>query len=400
MITIYYGIHTHKINITPITSHLINDKNIIIIPTGDKIRNDLFSDPLPKKTKYIIVQFAGQQTPFLFDSQHIVYIDLFLMSKILFTPKLLIRGYISPKNNIQYPKNVFPITFCIPEEKILTSVPTKKKMLSTLIPWNKSTYIFNSEGTYYNEYRNSMFGITCLKAGWDCMRHYELMANGCIPYFLDIQECPKNTMSHLPKDLLIKGNELYHKYHSADITNKDLLNECNHHIQMLLDYTRQHLTTETIANYVLQKTGHENINNILYIGTEKPDYLSTLVLHGLKLKYGTNCHDIPRQDHIYKTDHGDISAIWGKGISYSKLLESTTRNVIFDATFKNDIKNQKYDLIIFSDCHGNITQKYYEFINSIYDASKIVLFCGRDIHDCEYIKTTTQKHSIFIRELQ
>lgn len=400
MISIHYGTLKNNINITKKVFQLKNNKNILVIPSGDNERDKLFSDPLPNIQKYIIVQIVGQEQTFISDSQHTVYIDLFLMSKILFTPRLVVRGYILQKNAIQYPNNVFPITFSIPEEKIVSHVPTKKKMMSSILPWNRSTYIFKTEDEYYNEYKNSMFGITCLKAGWDCMRHYELMANGCIPFFLDIQECPINTMYFLPKELLMKGNDLYYKYHNGDIANKDLLSECNEHIEKMLNYTRQHLTTTMIAKYVLQKTNHNDVKKILYIGSEKTDYLSTLVLHGLKLKYGTNCHDVPRQQHIYKTDHGDVSKIWGQGITYSKLLDSDTRNTLFDTTLKNDIKNKTYDLIIFSDCHENITQKYYEFISNIYDASKIILFCGRDIHDCEYIKTTTQKHSIFVRELQ
>ena len=41
------------------------------------------------------------------------------------------------------------------------------------------------------------------------MRHYEIMANGCIPYFPNIEQCPPNTMALLPKHLIIEGNKLY-----------------------------------------------------------------------------------------------------------------------------------------------------------------------------------------------
>jgi hypothetical protein len=42
------------------------------------------------------------------------------------------------------------------------------------------------------------------KAGWDCMRHYEILGNNCIPYFIDLEDCPKNTLTNLPKELLLK----------------------------------------------------------------------------------------------------------------------------------------------------------------------------------------------------
>jgi hypothetical protein len=95
------------------------------------------------------------------------------------------------------------ITFSIPEEKIVKDIPNKSKLLSSLIPGNLSTYIYNNEEDYYNEYKKSLFATTILKAGWDCMRHYEILLNGCIPYFPNIENCPKNTMKLFPKSNLM-----------------------------------------------------------------------------------------------------------------------------------------------------------------------------------------------------
>ena len=53
------------------------------------------------------------------------------------------------------------------------------------------------------------------------MRHYEIMSNGCIPYFIDIESCPKLTMFNFPKDLCksviddlknFKAVDVYSKY--------------------------------------------------------------------------------------------------------------------------------------------------------------------------------------------
>jgi hypothetical protein len=37
------------------------------------------------------------------------------------------------------------------------------------------------------------------KSGWDCLRHYEIMMNHCIPLFRDLPECPSLTMTHFPR---------------------------------------------------------------------------------------------------------------------------------------------------------------------------------------------------------
>ena len=53
-----------------------------------------------------------------------------------------------------------PITFSIPKEKICDTYNIKTKILSDLIPGNTSTYIYNNEQDYYNEYKTSYFAIT------------------------------------------------------------------------------------------------------------------------------------------------------------------------------------------------------------------------------------------------
>ena len=41
-----------------------------------------------------------------------------------------------------------------------------------------------NESDYYKDYQRSYFAITCKKGGWDCLRHYEILANAVSPTFL------------------------------------------------------------------------------------------------------------------------------------------------------------------------------------------------------------------------
>jgi hypothetical protein len=93
----------------------------------------------------------------------------------------------------------------------------KTKDFSFITPLNRNTYIYNSEKDYYADYSQARFGVTLKKAGWDCMRHYEILANGCIPFFIDIEKCPINTMKLCPKDLFIEANALYTKFKCKNI---------------------------------------------------------------------------------------------------------------------------------------------------------------------------------------
>lgn len=295
---------------------------------------------------------------------------------------------------------MFSINFSIPKEKICKTDILKIKLLSDIIPGDSSSYIYNKEDEYYNEYKRSYFAITKLKAGWDCLRHYEILANGCVPYFIDIEKCPKNTMSLLPKDLFVEGNKLYNKLKNKNInelTEEDK-NDYNLLRGKLLDYTKNHLTTDKIAEYVLKKTNFTGIKKILYLsGDVNPDYLRCLTLHGFKCIFGKDCHDYPKVSHIYKSDNINYDSLYGKGMTYSNLLEPISRNDNLDATIIEDIKGKYYDIIIYGSYHRGMP--YYDLISEIYKSDEIILLCGEDLHECNYNDYLNKGHHVFVREL-
>ena len=125
------------------------------------------------------------------------------------------------KRELKYSKpNLHPIAFAAPSSRV--DYNTKKvKDFSFITPLDKSTYIYKNEKNYYNDYNEAKFGVTLKKAGWDCLRHYEILMNGCIPYFIGIESCPELTMFNFPKELCkkvivdlktLKHNEVYEKY--------------------------------------------------------------------------------------------------------------------------------------------------------------------------------------------
>jgi hypothetical protein len=101
--------------------------------------------------------------------------------------------------------NLRQISFSIPEEKIVQEVPEKTKDFAThcvdpevaeRIPGCKTSYAFKNEAEYYADLQASRFAITTKRAGWDCMRHYEISANGCIPCFKDLDMKPDTCAPH------------------------------------------------------------------------------------------------------------------------------------------------------------------------------------------------------------
>lgn len=140
---------------------------------------------------------------------------------------------------------VYPISFSIPKEKITTNPSRDKKLLiAEYFPLEQGYkgwgYIYKTEKEYYEGYQNAYFGLTRKKAGWDCLRHYEILANYCMPYFIDVENCPEMTMTNFPKQQILKAKNI------NQISNEywDLLNE-------VFEHTKTHLTTISAAKYIL-----------------------------------------------------------------------------------------------------------------------------------------------------
>jgi hypothetical protein len=295
---------------------------------------------------------------------------------------------------------LFPITFSIPKDKILTKIPEKIRILSHLIPGNLNTYIYNNETDYYKQYQESLFAITHKKGGWDCMRHYEIMANGCIPYFPNIESCPKNTMALLPKNLILEGNTLYLKYKdkvSIESFTAEELKECFELIEKILQFTKENLKTTDIARYILSKCS-STVNKVLFLSADPgPDYLRCLTLQGFKEIFGVDCHDYYKISHIYD-DFENSHKLYGKGITYTKNISERLRNDNLDDILMEDIISKKYDLIIYGSFHRGTP--FYEIVSQIYKPDEIVMLCGEDDHICNFQEWIDKGHIIFVRELQ
>lgn len=184
--------------------------------------------------------------------------------------------YLYFKRELAQPTNLaLPISFSLPEHKILRDMPGKLKHVATSIPacakypQHGDTYIFNNEASYYEDYRSSFFGITTKKGGWDCLRHYEILANYCLPYFVNIDELPEFTCTFLDRGILkevvkmpgvhLSTNENSPKHH-GHITKPGLvINEYEfdyiRYLYLLNTAVGLQPTSETIAYYVLSKIG-------------------------------------------------------------------------------------------------------------------------------------------------
>ena len=101
---------------------------------------------------------------------------------------------------------IFPLSIGIPSGRVVGCVPTKTQNLANGISlsdrprqakrnghkaWG-AAYEFGpqEEHAYNHAYQTARFALTRKKSGWDCMRHYEILAAGAVPLFSDLDSAP------------------------------------------------------------------------------------------------------------------------------------------------------------------------------------------------------------------
>ena len=131
-------------------------------------------------------------------------------------------------------EKVYPTGYGIPEEIILEIDYTKKTQLHqksypkfakfenpTDLGGSRNHHIFNSEEEYFDDMSSSWFGLTCIKGGWDSLRHYEIIAAGSLLLFRDYDKKPPNcSPQNLPCFSYENINELEYLFSNLIVKNK------------------------------------------------------------------------------------------------------------------------------------------------------------------------------------
>lgn len=303
-------------------------------------------------------------------------------------------------------KNVHPIQFCIDESKFLSYTDNKIKPFSSIVPGDNSNrnYTFDTEEEYYKEYNQSYYAMTMKKFGWDCLRHLEIIAAGSIPYFYNLENCPKYIMKSLPKDSILQAMNLPGVFDGSidmNIFPKKRYQELQKEIY---EKTLSNVSGRSIANYVLNivdSVWPRRIPKILYLsGTTYPDYQRCLLLIGFKRLLGErNVIDIPKIEHIYKSYNQDVGQLYGRGFSYTKILEDDPYINRDENYIKQQISLHEFDFVIFGNLHRGLP--FHDFISEYYKEEEIIYICGEDEHDIKNcIQRVPFNSHLFIRELQ
>ena len=173
------------------------------------------------------------------------------------------RSYLTNPLARRPPRPLRPISFGIPEHLVLDALPAKTKRFPEHVVDPEvaervgaaTSYAFSDEAAYYADLRASRFGITTKRGGWDCMRHYELAASGCVVCFRDLHSKPSSCAPHGLDD----SNALVYE-HADDLMAKvDALSEADERelSEGALAWARDN-TTRAVARRFLESLGYSS----------------------------------------------------------------------------------------------------------------------------------------------
>lgn len=317
-----------------------------------------------------------------------------------------ILNYVTPLNHDEVHNldindvSVLPFSFSVPDECVVDRIPEKTRLLASLIPGDLKTYIFDKykEKEYNDMYRKSRFAITKMKGGWDCLRHYEILMNGCIPLFENLDKCPKYIMISYPKELNNEAYELYNHW----VENEEFIGKYNVLCSKFLEHTRMNCTTSAAAKYFLKNikngdkvknilmiTGHSGNNynrDMLWIGLKR--YIKSI--QGVAVEYDKMPFLYDDFDNFSKHKYYDTACF-----TFPKRLQKDADYNMSESEIIEKINSNFWDLIIYGKVGPDefCTFPYYDIVKSKYNKNKIAfIFGGDEIFDL----TVTNKDSYHI----
>jgi hypothetical protein len=144
--------------------------------------------------------------------------------------------------------NFYPLE-AVTEKSTAEIARNKTREWAFIVPGDLSTYIYDTELAYKTGYMESWKAHTKVKAGEDCYRHLEIIANGAIPIFKNIRLTKAGTLFAYPKRLLAHFEDNQHEKNPA------VLAKWRYEI---LKWGHKHLTATAMVKYMFEITGLKN----------------------------------------------------------------------------------------------------------------------------------------------
>ena len=292
----------------------------------------------------------------------------------------------------------------------------KKYVISPLISSefvNDPLFTSSLKEPHYHLYKQSLFASSNKNHGWDCLRHYEILANGCIPIIEHLDKCPLDTLTSLPKQLLLEAykellpwrnteeqRRLYPIYcerlfqfakdHcSLSALTRRFLRDMTH----LKSYSDSRICAASATSYLsanMQEFPDAYCKNVLMLVCDSGvNYTRELTWIGLKRwanANGSEAVEWPAIDYLYDSFPEDrLCELYENGITYSMRLPANMKIEMSEPEIVESIQSRKWDMIIYGKMGpdelftGSIPHlPFWEHVFKRYSRDEIVFWYGGD----------------------
>ena len=276
---------------------------------------------------------------------------------------------------------IHPFSYGIPDELIVNAVPEKLQEFAPIIPGKIATYIYKvgQETDYYASYQRARFGYTSKKCGWDVLRHYEILANGCIPV-MDFTGCPAETMAVFPKELITEANTALLPYTDE----KNALYDT--YVTKLLEHTRKYLSCSALAKSFLASMVQcaESVSVLIIRCDRHPNYSREMLTIGLKRLLGNGCTLYPPLPYLHSDyPFESLQSLYGMGYTYTRRLEPVITPC--EQEIVEGLRTKRWSVVLFAKIGPDEGQEgtvpfapLWSVVNTYYGRDEIAFLYGGD----------------------
>jgi hypothetical protein len=279
------------------------------------------------------------------------------------------------------------ISYSIPNELFVNepiSISEKKYVISPLLSSDFINFP-SSDGCVLSHYDLSLFAFTNKTNGWDCLRYYEILANGCIPIIEQLDNCPRDTLTSLPKQLLLDAYKELLPWKNTEEQRQKYPIYCD----KLFQFARNNCSVSAETNLFLHEMSSPCKTILMLTCDSGVNYTRELTWIGLKRRasvQGYEAVEWPTIDYLYDSFPEDqLCELYENGITYSRRLPANAKIELSEQEVIDSIKSKKWDIIIYGKVgpdelsFGSIPQlPFWEHVFKRYSRDEIVFWYGGD----------------------
>eukprot|EP00668_Euglena_longa_P029470 GGOE01036818.1.p1 GENE.GGOE01036818.1~~GGOE01036818.1.p1 ORF type:complete len:857 (-),score=181.53 GGOE01036818.1:122-2692(-) len=278
----------------------------------------------------------------------------------------------------------YPVSFCYPRsvaefyhQKFANVTRTIQMMEGLHSHWvnGHKEYGTANEGAYLQQYAKAQCVETRRKAGWDCLRHLEIMATGAIPVFRlhDTEPIDPLTMYHHPKECI----GTFAKARSAPRLEVERLRSD------LWQFFSRHLACDSELQFVMRAVDYDPCTEVpaLYLDSylaRDIDYQSNSFFSGLRDVLGPNLDVWQEPHYLYSNWEGDQHTLYGNGLGYALAIDARLHsNGVPDHVVISRLKAKYYKLVVY----GSITRSlpFWNEVSAALPPDRIWAVDGEDV---------------------